>query len=135
MALAPSVSHQLDLQERAEALPDFGRGEDGALGSLLRCARGGDGERVEVEGDLRVGGRVGRAGGSPALGAAAWSGLVILLTTEDGGLLPHGRMTYLTLPTHLPIWTIPPYNSYCLPSYTTVHCTTYVAVLSPWLCI
>jgi len=33
------------------------------LRSLLGCAGGGDGERVEVEGDRCVGGRVGRVRG------------------------------------------------------------------------
>lgn len=54
---------KLGLQERVEALPELGRGEDGVLGCLLGCAGGGDGERVEVEGDLRMGGRVGRVRG------------------------------------------------------------------------
>lgn len=54
---------KLSLQERVEALPELGRGEDGVLGCLLWCARGGDGECTEIEGDLRVAGRVGRVGG------------------------------------------------------------------------
>jgi len=54
---------KLGLQECVEALPELGRGEDDLLGGLLRRAGGGDGVRVEVEGDLRVGGRVGRVRG------------------------------------------------------------------------
>ncbi len=53
---------KLSLQERVEALPELGRGEDSVLGCLLWCARG-YGECIEIEGDLRVGGRVGRVRG------------------------------------------------------------------------
>lgn len=49
---------KLGLQKRVEALPELGRGNDGLLGGRLRRARG-DGERVEIERDLRVGRRVG----------------------------------------------------------------------------
>ena len=54
---------KLGLQERVEALPELRRGEDSLLGGLLRRIGGGDGERVEIEGDLRVGRRVGRVRG------------------------------------------------------------------------
>lgn len=54
---------KLSLQERVEALPELRRGEDGVLGCLLWCASGGDGKCIEIEGDLRVSGRVGRVRG------------------------------------------------------------------------
>jgi len=46
---------KLGLQERVEALPELRRGEDDLLRCLLGRAGGGDGERVVVEGDRRVG--------------------------------------------------------------------------------
>jgi hypothetical protein len=57
------IPTKLGLQERIELLPELGRGEDCVLGGLLGSVVGLDGKRVEVEGNLRVGRRVGRVRG------------------------------------------------------------------------
>lgn len=66
---------KLGLQKCVEALPELGRGDDDLLGGRLRRA-GGDGERIEIEGDLRVGRRVGWVRGKwEALAYKEWGRL------------------------------------------------------------